>query len=843
MTSPAHEALTSSFAMTVPQPMFIRRAAVLGAGVMGAQIAAHLVNAGVEAVLFDLPASGADANATARKGVETLRRLEPSPLGAASVADRIGLANYNHDLEALAGCELVIEAIAERLDWKHALYGRIAPHLAPQAVLASNTSGLSLGALAQGLPDALGRRFCGVHFFNPPRYMHLVELIAAPATDAAVLDGLESFLVTTLGKGVIRARNTPNFIANRIGAFSLLAAFHHARELGLGFDEVDAVTGTLLGRPKSATFRTMDLVGLDTLGHVFDTQRTQLAADPWHGHFQAPGWFEALLRAGALGHKTGRGVYRKQGREIQVLDPATGEYRLADRSAHPEVVEILKGRAPAERLAALRQSTQPQARFLWRVTRDTLHYAAFHLEHMADNARDVDLAMRWGFGWREGPFESWQAAGWQTVAGWIAAEVAAGEALAPVPLPRWAADPSRTGVHDTQGSFSPSRGTQAQRPALLVYRRQAMPDRVLGEAPGPRRSVFETDAVHLWSAGDDIAVIGFRSKMHAIGEDVLDGLMQAIDEAERNFRGLVIWQDEPPFSVGANLSGPRAPRSDRPKPSAVGTMMKRLRREAESALLKAAHRLNVADALMAGRLEKVEGLVRQFQATTLALRQARVPVVAAVDGMALGGGCEFVMHCARTVAAFESYIGLVEVGVGLLPGGGGLKELTRRAAAEARGGDLFAPLRRAFEAVATAQVARSALQAREMGFLTEGDVIVMNRHELLHVARAQVVALTESGWRPPGPPAPIAVGGRTAIATFKAHMTNLLVGGFISEHDFLVGSKVAEVLCGGDVDAGSLVDEQWLLALARRGFMELLATEKTQARIEHMLRTGKPLRN
>lgn len=829
--------------MIASQRLFVRRAAVLGAGVMGAQIAAHLVNAGVEAVLFDLPATGSDGSATARKGVEALRRLEPSPLGVASVADRIQAANYDHDLETLAGCDLVIEAIAERLDWKHALYERIAPHLAAHALLATNTSGLSLAALAQGLPEALARRFCGVHFFNPPRYMHLVELIAAPATDAAVLDALESFLVTTLGKGVIRTRDTPNFIANRIGAFSLLAVFHHARELGLGFDEVDAITGTLLGRPKTAIFRTMDLVGLDTLGHVFGTMDSQLAADPWHRHFRLPGWFDALLQAGALGLKAGRGVYRKQGRDIQVLDPVKGEYRPANRGADPELVAILGDRDAATRLAALRQSTHPQARFLWRVTCDMLHYAAFHLEHIADNARDVDLAMRWGFRWHEGPFELWQDAGWQTVAGWITADLAAGKTLASVPLPPWAADPARTGVHEPEGSYSPSRRVRVPRSALPVYRRQAMPELVAGETPSARRTVFETGAVRLWTGDDDIAVIGFRSKMHAIGEDVLDGLMQAIDEAERNFRGLVIWQDEPPFSVGANLSGPTAPRPDRPKPSAVGTLMKRLRREAESALLKAAHRLNVADALMAGRLEKVEGVVEQFQATAMALRQARVPVVAAVDGMALGGGCEFAMHCARIVAAFESYIGLVEAGVGLLPGGGGLKELTRRAAAEARGGDLFPPLRRAFEAAAMAQVSRSAAHARDMGFLTEADVIVMNSRELLHVARAQVVAMTESGWRPPGPAAPIAVGGRTAIATFKAHMTNLLGGGFISEHDFLIGSKVAEVLCGGDVDAGSLVDEQWLLELARRGFMELLATEKTQARIEHMLRTGKPLRN
>jgi 3-hydroxyacyl-CoA dehydrogenase len=829
--------------MTHPDRLFVRRAAVLGAGVMGTQIAAHLVNAGVEAVLFDLPVKEGDPDAIVRRGIETLRRLEPSPLGTASVADRIAVANYDRDLEQLAGCDLVIEAIAERLDWKHALYQRIAPHLADHAILASNTSGLSIAALAGGLSEGLARRFCGVHFFNPPRYMHLVELIAAPATDPALLDGLETFLVTTLGKGVIRAKDTPNFIANRIGVFSVLAAFHHTRELGLGFDEVDAVTGTLIGRAKSATYRTIDVVGLDTLGHVIGTMHAQLAGDPWHARFDAPDWFRALVDSGALGQKSGAGIYRKEGREILVLDPATRDYRLATRGADEAVVAILKNRDPAARLAALRQSPHPQAQFLWRVNRDMLHYAAFHLEAIADNARDVDLAMRWGFGWREGPFELWQAAGWQAVAGWIAADVAAGNALAAVPLPAWCAEPGRAGVHDPQGSFAPVRRAQVPRSPLAVYCRQAAPDRLQGEAPDARRTVFETDAVRLWAGADDIAVVGFKSKMHSIGEDVLDGLMQAIDEAERGFRGLVIWQDEPPFSVGANLSGPSAPRPPGPKPPAFGARVKKLRREAESAILKAAHRLNVADALMAGRLEKVGGVVQQFQATSLALRYARVPVVAAVDGMALGGGCEFVMHCARAVAAFESYIGLVEVGVGLLPAGGGLKELARRAAVDAKGGDLFPFVRRHFEAVATAQVARSAAHARELGFLADADVVVMNRHELLHVARAQVVALGESGWRPPLPADRIPVAGRSAIATFKAHMTNLAAGGFISEHDFLIGSKVAEVICGGDVDGGSLVDEQWLLDLERRGIMELLATEKTQARIEHMLKTGKPLRN
>ena len=822
---------------------FVRRVAVLGAGVMGAQIAAHLVNAGVEAVLFDLTAKEGDPNGIALKAIEGLRKLEPSPLATAAVADAITVANYDQHLDRLGGCDLVIEAIAERMDWKRQLYERIAPHIGSEAIVASNTSGLSINALAQALPAQLRARFCGIHFFNPPRYMHLVEIIPATDSDPSMLDRLETFLTTALGKGVIRAKDTPNFIANRVGVFSILAAFHHTRALGLGFDEVDALTGPLIGRPKSATYRTADVVGLDTLGHVINTMKNGLPDDPWARYYDAPDWFKGLVDRGALGQKAKAGVYRKQGKEIQVLDLAKGDYRTSGKEAAEEVVAILKNKDPAARLAQLRASQHAQAKFMWAVTRDMLHYCAVQLESIADNARDVDLAIRWGFGWREGPFELWQAAGWQQVAGWIAEEIAAGKTMASVPLPAWAIESGRTGVHTPAGAWSPARREYRPRSALPVYRRQAVPDRVLGEPANLGTTVFETDAVRAWTTGDDIAVVSFKSKMHSIGEDVLDGMMQAIDEAERGFRGLVIWQTEPPFSIGANLAGPSAPRKEGPKPSGFASMMKKVKRSAESAVLKAAHKLNVADALMAGRLEKVEGVVQQFQATSLALRYSSVPTIAAVDGMALGGGCEFVMHCDRAVASLESYIGLVEVGVGLIPAGGGCKEFAIRAAAEAKGGDIFPFLRRYFEAAATAQVARSAENAREIGFLRATDRVVMNRFELLHVAKAELVALSEAGYRPPLPAGRIPVAGRSAAATIKAHLTNLLAGNHISDHDYLIGSSLATVMTGGDVDPGSLVDEEWLLELEREAFMALLATEKTQARIEQMLKTGKPLRN
>ncbi len=818
-----------------------RKVAVLGAGVMGAQIAAHLVNANVPVILYELAATEGDPNGNVLKAVDSLRKLEPSPLARAANAAYIEPANYDQHLEQLRECDLIIEAVAERMDIKKALYDKVAPHVADHAVFASNTSGLSINILAQALLPALRSRFCGVHFFNPPRYMYLVELIPARETQPRILDDLEAFLTTTLGKGVIRAKDTPNFIANRVGVFSILSAFHHTQRLGLGFDTVDALTGPLIGRPKSATYRTADVVGLDTLAHVVETMKASLPDDPWHKYFDVPDWYRSLLEQKALGQKTGRGVYRKVDKEIQVLDLGKMGYRVSMAEADPAVVEIAKMRDPAQRLERLRESSHPQAQFLWSAMRDMLHYCAFHLAAIADNARDLDLAVRWGFGWNEGPFEIWQAAGWDRVAGWIAEDIAAGKSMASAALPDWVS--GRPGVHGPPGSFSPTTSTVHARSSLPVYGRQPFPDRLVGEEASYGTTVFETDAVRTWTTGDDIGIISFKSKRNTIGEDVLDGILRAIDETERSLKGVIIWQTEPPFSLGANLQGPSGKPKTEQKPSGIAKLMKSFRHEAESMVLKAARKLNVADALMAGRLEKVEGVVAHFQATTQAWKYAMVPTIAAVDGMALGGGCEFIMHSARAVATLESYIGLVEAGVGLLPAGGGCKELALRAAQDARGGDIMPSLRQSFQNVAMAEVARSAQQAREMNYLKPCDRIVMNRAELLYMAKSELNALHEGGYRPPLRARQIPVAGRSAIATIKAYMANMLEGGFISEHDFLVGSKIAYVMCGGDVEAGSLVDEQWFLELERACFMELLATEKTQARIEHTLKTGKPLRN
>ena len=786
--------------------LLVRRAAVLGAGVMGAQIAAHLTNAGVDTVLFDLSSKEGDANGVVLKAIGNLGKLSPAPLAGKALADAIVPANYDAGLDLLRGCDLIVEAIAERMDWKQDLYRRIAPYVAAHAVLASNTSGLGINTLADVLPEELRHRFCGVHFFNPPRYMHLAELIPARTTDPAVLDGLEVFLTSVLGKGVVRAKDTPNFIGNRIGVFSILATMHHTAQSGLGFDSVDALTGPAIGRPKSATYRTADVVGLDTMAHVIKTMADTLPDDPWHSYFQAPKWLEALIAKGALGQKTGAGIYSKRGKDILVLDLKAQDYRPSAGEVDAEVAGILKEKDPAKKFGALRASAHPQAQFLWAVFRDLFHYSAFHLSDIAETARDIDLAIRWGYGWSLGPFETWQAAGWRQIADWIAEDIVAGKAMSNAPLPDWVFD-GRDGVHGVEGSYSPARNAKLPRSALPVYKRQRFPDPVLGERFDAGETVFENDGIRLWHDGDEIAVASFKTKLHTVNDQVLDGLQEAISIAERSFRGMVIWQPKEPFSAGADLAG------------ALGL-------------------------LQSGDVKGFEAMVANFQATSQRIKYSLVPVVAAVRGLALGGGCEFQMHSARTVAHLESYIGLVEAGVGLLPAGGGLKELAVRASqAAGPGGDVFAQLKQVFETIAMAKVASSAVEAKELGLLRAGDVVAFNAFELLHVARQQALALAESGYRPPLPARRIQVAGDVGIATFKMLLVNMLEGRFISPHDYEIATRIATVLCGGEIDRGSLVDEAWLLKLEREHFVALAQMPRTQERIAHMLKTGKPLRN
>jgi 3-hydroxyacyl-CoA dehydrogenase len=663
----------------------VRKVAVLGAGVMGAQIAAHCVNAKVPVVLFDLPAKEGPKNGIVLKAIEGLKKLSPAPLGNKDDASCIEVANYDDNLELLKGCDLIIEAIAERMDWKHDLYKKVAPFIAPNAIFASNTSGLSITSLSDGFDAGLKARFCGVHFFNPPRYMHLVELIPTATTKPEILDQLEGFLVTTLGKGVVRAKDTPNFIANRVGVFSMMATIHEAGKFGLSCDVVDDLTGSKLGRAKSGTFRTADVVGLDTMGHVIKTMQDTLPDDPFAAIYKTPEVLTKLVAAGALGQKTGAGFYKKVGKEVQRLDFATGQYVTGGGKADDLVVRILKEKDPAKRMKALRESTNPQAQFLWAIFRDAFHYIAVHLEAIADNARDIDFAMRWGFGQKLGPFETWQAAGWQQIAGWVKEDIEAGKALCAAPLPAWVFD-GRSGVHAADGSWSPARKTNVPRSTLAVYARQPFRAPVLGEgaADGSKAgtTVFEDDSVRIWHQGDEVLVFSIKTKMHAIGAGVIDGLGKAIAEAEANYKGLVIWAADAAeggaFSAGADLQA-------------------------------------MLPLFMSGGVKAIEPEVAKLQACFQRMKYANVPVVAAVAGLALGGGCELALHTAKRVASIESYIGLVEVGVGLIPAGGGLKEAALRAAADAKGNDLLQFLKVYFTNAAMASVSKSALEARQMG--------------------------------------------------------------------------------------------------------------------------------
>ncbi len=789
----------------------VRRVAVLGAGVMGAQIAAHCANANVPVVLFDLAAKEGDPDGIVKKALDGLKKLEPAPLASTERLAHIEIANYDRDLARLGDCDLVIEAIAERMDWKQALYAKVAPHLRAGAIFASNTSGLSINALADGCPDSLRSHFCGVHFFNPPRYMSLVELIPSRSTDGALLDRLETFLVTTLGKSVVRALDTPNFVANRVGVFSMLAAMHHTERLGLGFDEVDALTGPAIGRPKSATYRTADVVGLDTLLHVVATMTDHLPDDPWHRYYKAPAWLAALVERGVLGQKTRAGVFRKDGKQIKVLDLATQDYRDADAVIAPEVAALLAERDPAIQLAALRASAHPQAQFLWSIYRDVFHYVAVHLADVAHSARDIDFAMRWGFGWKVGPFETWQGAGWQQVAGWLNEDIAAGRTMSDVPLPAWVFE--RAGVHEAAGSWSASSGTLEARSALPVHGRQLFPELVLGESARASHTIWENDEVRLWTLddadGERAPVLSFKSRMSAIGPKVLDGTREAIARAERDFDALVIWQPQGPFSVGANLK-------------------------------------QIGKVLEAGDFKALDRVIDDFQQTSMAIKYAQVPVIAAVQNMALGGGCEFVMHSPRAVAALESYIGLVEAGVGLIPAGGGCKEFAIRCARAAEASatkDVMNFLQPVFQTIAMATVSRSARHAQELGLLKADDVVVMHAGELLHVARCNALAMADSAWRPALRATGIPVAGRNGIATLEMMLVNMREGGQISAHDYRVARAAAVALCGGEIETGAKVSEQWLLEVERAQFIELLKTPETQARIAHMMETGKPLRN
>lgn len=786
------------------EPICIHKVAVLGAGVMGAQIAAHCVNAGIETLLFDLPAKEGALNGIVDKAIANLGKLKPSPLATAQTASLLKAKNYEQNLSDLSSCDLIIEAIAERIDWKESLYEKISPYLTDKCILVSNTSGLSINVLASVLPENRRKNFCGVHFFNPPRYMHLAELIPAKNTSKALLDTLETWLTSYLGKGVVRAKDTPNFIANRIGVFSLLATLHHTTAMGMGLDEVDVLTGALLGRPKSATFRTMDVVGLDTMEHVVNTMQQQLNDDPWHTYFTLPQWLTTLIKDGHLGQKTGQGIYRKVGSVIEVFDCKSGSYVPSKADIDPEVKAIMKQTDPVLRMQALMDSNNKQAQFLAACFKDLFHYCAYHLNDIADSVKDVDLAIRWGFGWAQGPFETWQLADLHKTLGYIQEGIKAKTAMAAVQLPKWVS--GIKAFYTAEGAYSPEKNAYEAGSSLPVYKRQFFPERVLAQPIHSTKALYENEGVRLSVLEEDIALLSFKSKANTIGQSVLDGMQEALDKAESHCSGVILYQpDASNFSSGADLRG-------------------------------------VSSLIQERKFQALEDMIAQFQHIAMRLKYCTIPTIAALRGRALGGGCEMMLQCSSVVAAFESYPGLVEVGVGVIPAGGGCKEMALRAANQSQNRELMPLIEAYFQQIAMAQVASSARDALHMGYLGTSDAIVMHKDEVLYAAVAKIKSLKAANYLPPLATL-FKIAGIEGHAKLQAGLVNWLEGGFMSQHDYTICNELGAVLCGGNLYQGTLVDEAWMLKLEREAFIRLASMPLTQARISQMLDTGKPLRN
>ncbi|TLM65485.1 MAG: 3-hydroxyacyl-CoA dehydrogenase, partial [Deltaproteobacteria bacterium] len=786
---------------------------VLGAGVMGAAIAAHLANAGLDVLLLDrVPetpteeeaargldlAAPAVRNRLARLGIERALAASPAPFFLPAYAARITPGNLDDDLPRLAGCDWVIEAVVEHPGVKTAVLQRAAPHLAPHALLTTNTSGLSVTRLAEALPAALRPRFFATHFFNPPRYLRLVEVVPHPATDPAALAFMADFLRRRLGKGVVAAADTPNFIANRIGLFSLFNAMHHMQALGLGIAEVDAVAGPATARPKSAVFRTADLVGLDTLAFVAAHSFDQLPDDEARDLYRIPPILRTLLEAGHLGDKSGAGFYRKEhgatGRQILAWDWQGGEYRLPPKPAFPCLAAARQAGDAAGRLRAVLAGDDPGAVFAWRTLRDTLIYAVNRLGEISGEVAGIDRAMRWGFGWELGPFEMLDAIGLDAFAA-----RAAGDGIT-VPQ-RLRGIPAFYRVAERrEEQFDPATRSYVAVPLAPGELRLD----VIRKSGG---IVASRPACSLLDLGDGVFALEFHGKMNTIGADVLQMLPEALARAEQDGVALVIGSQGGQFSAGADLA-------------------------------------MLAFAMQMKQFPEIDKMVRAFQGATLALKCARVPVVAAPYGLTLGGGCEFAMHATAALAHAETYMGLVEIGAGLLPAGGGTKELALRAvqSATAADADVGPFILRAFRTIGLARVSTCADELYPMGLLREGDRVCLNLDSQLGAAKALALALVPT-FRPGAPVAAAPAPGRSLAASLKSSLWNLEQGGQVTAYERLIAGKVADILCGGDVPAGTPVSEPYLLDLEREAFLSLCGEARTLERIGHLLKTGKPLRN
>jgi 3-hydroxyacyl-CoA dehydrogenase len=768
----------------------IQKVAVLGAGTMGARIAAHMANAGLPVILLDLASPTGPRSAVALGALDALKKSRPAAFYDPSVATHITPGNFEDDLALLSGCDWVVEAVTENLAIKQALLEKAVPHLKPGAVLTTNTSGIPIASIAQVLPPELRPRFFGTHFFNPPRYMRLVEIIAPPGTDAAAVAAIAHFTDQRLGKEVVFARDTPNFIANRIGVFIMLEAVRLMESEDLTVEEVDALTGTAIGWPRTGTFRLADLVGLDVLAHVaanFARIREGAGAE-----MAMPAWIQTMLERRWLGDKTAQGFYKKVKDERMALDWKTLEYHPAAKVKLPSLEMAKNAERLGDRIRQLLSGDvrkDKAARFHWRLLSALWNYAADCLTEIADDASAVDRAMRAGFNWEMGPFELWDAAGVpQTVA----------RMDAPSPVVRRLLD---------SGATSWYRGGEVFDPATGVYRPIPRPAGIarVADFRASHGVVRENPGASLVDLGDGVACLELHSPKNAIGADIVRLVTETLrpdGDSVRNFEAFVIGGDADQFSVGANL-------------------------------------MQLLLAAQEEEWDEIDLMIRAFQRATQLIKFCPRPVVAAPFGFCFGGGAEIAMHAVRRQAHAELYIGLVETGVGLLPGGGGCKEMTLRA--EASG----APdaIRKAFETVAMAKTSTSALEARRLGFLSPADRITMNRERLIVDAKHLARTIADAGYVPPAPRTDIPAPGEGALANLKLGAYLMREGDYISDHDVKVAGKVAHVLCGGNVTPGTPVSEADLLDLEREAFLSLCGEKKTQERIAFTLKTGKPLRN
>ena len=800
--------------------------AVLGSGTMGGQIAAHFANLGFDTMMFDT------SEEALSKSIVMMKKLKPTPFASASVSRLIKTSTYEN-LDALSSCDFIIESIVENLDIKKQLFKQISPHVNDNAILVTNTSGLSIQKIAESSPEKLRSRIFGVHFFNPPRYMPLVELIRTSYSDEVLLNKAEGFITSALGKEVVYAKDSPAFVANRIGVFSFMAVLKHAENFNLAADTVDALTGKRVGRPASATFRTLDVVGLDVMSNVVKNIYENAKDDPWIELFKIPDWIEALIEKGSLGSKTRKGIYEKVGKDIYVFDPKDGEYRLSDKAISSKVKKILKDSGSIENaLLELSKSDDPQAQFLWSVHRDVFHYTAFHLEHVAETARCVDLALKSGFAWQKGIFEQVQITGWSQVRELLNTDINEGKTLSTQPLPAWVMN--QPFVYSDEGAFNPNKNQFIPRSAHPVYERQLNKALLSGEKQNQLEVLIDGESTKLIDIGNGIASISFKTKMNVLSASVLTELPECLDYLEsNNFHALVFRQEQEHFCAGANLYEVI---------SAIKLGLLEKDPGVTSKAKKKAFEVMHPELPKIGKLYSIKNTVRMLQDLLMRLKHGKILTIAAVDGLALGGGCELLLHCNKVVASMNSYIGLVEVGIGGIPAGCGSKEMALRAYLNKESDDIFPLLSKHFEQIAMAKVSVSALEAREMGYLKSEDVIIANPNELLYVAKHQALAMLESGYRSPLDDT-FKVVGKAGYANIMAQVANLFEGHFMSEHDKYCISSLAKVMTGSLVEENTVVNSKMILDLERKYFVELLGTQKTQDRIEFMLRNSKPLRN